>query len=491
MKNKSFRVFASIFLSIFISCAFFYKYQSEFYVKKAHYCFKKNNTSCVQTSLEKAFKLGFENIDERDMYLNTIITSPLDLISQKKLLDFINLQVDDSVNLRAQYFIHDLRKEINNKYEENYIMQSVLNKKVIRWGNPQVTYCIKLIDNLPQYYKNEVENALTDWSKALDFAITFVEDCSSPNIIINFIEHNPAEDEDKKYIVAYTSPIISNEELLKNMEIKFYVKSPSGNFYSQNQVYNTALHEIAHAMGVMGHSNNKKNIMYLTKDNVGEFEDSRDELTLADINTMKLLYKIKPEITNSETISGDYLPYLVLGEEEDIVDAKIKEAKLYISRAPHLPNGYIDLAEAYASIKEYPKAIKLLEKALFVVEEKTIEEMIHFNLAVCHFYSKTYILAEDSIKRALEIKNNNNSRFLLSEIYIKTDKLDEAEKELIELVNNDENSIEYAVSLINLYIKQKKYIKARKILKNYIQNNPEDRFNPKFDSYGALKIGLK
>ena len=45
----------------------------------------------------------------------------------------------------------------------------------------------------------------------------------------------------------------------------------------------------------------------------------------------------------------------------------------------------------------------------------------------------------------------------------------EAEKELIELVNNDENSIEYAVSLINLYIKQKKYIKARKILKNYIK----------------------
>jgi len=143
MKNKSFRVFASIFLSVFISCAFFYKYLSEFYVKKAHYCFKKNNTSCVQTSLEKAFKLGFENIDERDMYLNTIITSPLDLISQKKLLDFINLQIDDSVNLRAQYFIHDLRKEINNKYKENYIMQSVLNKKVIRWGNPQVTYCIK------------------------------------------------------------------------------------------------------------------------------------------------------------------------------------------------------------------------------------------------------------------------------------------------------------------------------------------------------------
>ena len=41
------------------------------------------------------------------------------------------------------------------------------------------------------------------------------------------------------------------------MTMKFYIKDINGKFFTANQVYNTALHEIAHALGVMGHSNNK------------------------------------------------------------------------------------------------------------------------------------------------------------------------------------------------------------------------------------------
>ena len=113
-----------------------------------------------------------------------------------------------------------------------------------------------------EYYKNEFINAFSEWSKATNFSLSFAEGDESSNIIIKFSNHNPADSDDKKYVVAYTTPDI-NKNYLKRMNIIFYSKDPQGNYYSQNQVYNTALHEIAHALGVMGHSNNKKNIIFV------------------------------------------------------------------------------------------------------------------------------------------------------------------------------------------------------------------------------------
>ena len=344
-------------------------------------------------------------------------------------------------------------------------------------------------EELPEYYKKEIENAFIDWGKAMDFQLSFEESEKDANIIIKFDYHNPAETDDLKYIVAYTSPNIVNK-VLKDMTILFYVKDPLGNFYTQNQVYNTALHEIAHALGVMGHSSNKKNVMYLTKDETGVFNDARSELSEADISTMKLLYKLKPDITNKEDKKSEYLPFLVLGDSEDVINAKIREAKLYIKRAPHLPNGYMDLAEAYVGVNDYSKAIKILDKALRIADTDKVKEMIYFNLAVCHYYSENYILAEDYIERAIEINSSENSLYVLAKIYLKTNHINKSRDIFEGLIRNNPSSIDYTVNLANIYLQNKQYLKVRKVLKNFIENNPNERFNPILDSYGFLKWRL-
>ena len=58
-----------------------------------------------------------------------------------------------------------------------------------------------------------------------------------------------------------------------------------------------------------------------------------EKLTNADINTIKLLYKIKPDITNSNENTGEYLPEVILGSDEEINRAKLEEAKRYIQNA--------------------------------------------------------------------------------------------------------------------------------------------------------------
>ena len=206
------------------------------------------------------------------------------------------------------------------------------------------------------------------------------------------------------------------------LNINFYIKDINGVYFTKNNVYNTALHEIFHALGFMGHSSYSDDIMYLAKDNESIIEDNIEEPTIADINTLKLLYKIKPDITNSDKIVSDYIPYLVLGNDEEVTSAKISEAREYIEKAPKLPAGYIDLAEGYVAIQDYPKAIKCLDRALILADTIEVKGMIYYNLAVAHFYNDSPISAEEYLRKALYISNTDEAHYLLAEIYVKQKK---------------------------------------------------------------------
>lgn len=60
-----------------------------------------------------------------------------------------------------------------------------------------------------------------------------------------------------------------------------------GRFITASDVERIALHEIGHSIGLNGHSNNKKDIMFMTV-------DSTPIISKADILTLEALYKLKP-----------------------------------------------------------------------------------------------------------------------------------------------------------------------------------------------------
>ena len=453
------------------------------------YYFKNNNMEKAQEYFEKAFALGINDTKQRDLYVNSIINSPMDTNSQEKLVKFIQLPVDDGAKLKAEYFLYDFKREVHKKYPQNYISQAPFNQKIIRWNNTPITYNFVKNGDVPEYFIREVENAFIEWEKATDHMLLFSRDEKNPNIIISFNENNPADDTDRKYVVAYTIPALEGNKL-KQMEIKFYLKEPDEEYFSPNQVYNTALHEIVHAIGFMGHSYDRNNIMYLTKDSASILNDSKETLTLADINTVKLLYKIKPDITNTEPAVGEYVPYLVLGGQEDVNRAKTKEAKNYIRKAPALPIGYIDLAESYAAKKEYAKAIQALEQAERLADTDDVKYIVYYNLGVIYYYMNNPGMAKEYVNYALEYQNTEELNYLLAEIYAKDQDYANAIKKYEELIRQNPKNIEYAVNLTNIYINRKEFLKARSVLKNHIQNNPQDKNNPRFESYGILKAFL-
>jgi tetratricopeptide (TPR) repeat protein len=209
-----------------------------------------------------------------------------------------------------------------------------------------------------------------------------------------------------------------------------------------------------------------------------------------DINTIKLLYKIKPDITNKKESNGDYLPGLVLGTKSEINSEKLEEAKNYVKKAPKLPIGYINLAEEYVSIKDYEKAIKHLERALELADKDEMRAIVYFNLAVTNFYLGSLDDAKTNLQFSMQIEDSDEKHYLLGEIYLLEGNEQNAIEEYSKLLENNPKNIEYAIALTNIHIINRDYLKARKVLKNFFFNNPTERKNPRFKPYGILIKGL-
>ena len=479
----------SVLIVILLVLIYMHNNPAKVYSGMGEFFYKHNNIPVAQTYLEKAFISGVKDYKLRDLYVNTIINSPFDSEAQQKLIKFLNIPVEDNAKIKADSFLDDYRREINRNYPENYITQAVYNQKIVRWSKIPITYGFKNADGVPDYFIKEIENAMTRWEVATEHQILFTRNDSEPNIIIEFNPMNPVGENARKYVVAYTLPEL-NVNYLKNTTIKFYLKNPDGQYYSQNQVYNTALHELVHALGFMGHSDDDNDVMHYMKDSKAVVNDERVDLTPADINTVKLLYKIKPDITNDNNPTGTYTPFLVLGAKQKVQRAKMYEAVSYIQNAPNLAGGYIDLADGYVSNKDYEKALKCLKKALKLADSNELRAMIYYNIAVVYFYSEDYSRAERFLNAALNISESEDSRYLLAEIYSKTGQNEKAEKAYQNLIVRNPNNIEYTIGLTNLYVKERKLMKARKTLKNYVKFNPNERNSTRFKSYGIIRLFL-
>ena len=487
MKNKGYRFFLYPFLVLLLIIAFILRNNTaEIYGAIGDYYYRNNNQQKAQFFYEESLLQNQNNYSIREKYVNSIINSPLTVESQQRLANIVQDGIKDSASMNAEYFLYNLKREIHNKYPHNYILQAPYNQKILHWGKMPITYGFKNQYTVPDEIIKAVNDAFNEWERASSCRIKFSQVKINPDIWVEFIQESPQQIQyGQKYIVAYTTPII-NQRMLENMVIKFNILNIEGKMYSPNQIYNTALHEIFHALGLMGHCDEKENIMHMTKDNDSVLNDTRVKLTYADKITLDLLYKIKPDITNAENLEYKYIPYLILGGKEDVNYIKINEAKNYIRKAPSLPNGYIDLADALVSEKKYKEAVENLEKAYRLAKSKDTRYIVFYNLAVAYYYQDAYILALDYLNNAKEIRDENELHILAAEIYLKQKQEEKAIEEYRYLIAQEPENIDYAINLANVYVRKKKHIQARNVLREFLNKNPKERTNPKLSPYKKL-----
>lgn len=474
----------------FISSLLLFYFQNnyaEIVGKYAFYKFQKNDIVNAKNYAEEAFRNGYHNITLRNKYVDAMLDSSFTIENQEKLYNFLKYDKEDLAKIKVEQAFYKMRRDIFDKYKGNYISQAPLNQKIVRWGEMPITYAYTADENVevPDYFKDEISNAFMEWERATYQKVSFQEVDKDSNIIIHFLAVNPADEDDKKYVLAYTKPYINGNKL-ENFKINFYLHDLQGNYFTKNQIYNTALHEIAHALGVMGHSADKRNILYLASDPILMFLDKKDSLMDADIETVNLLYDTKADITNSNEVLGKYISYVVLGGQDDISLAKMREAKNYIKKAPNMPAGYIDLAEAYASQKNYEKAVVLLKRALKYSNTDEMTAIINYNLAIAYFYTGHYEYAKKYLNLASQFKVDES----VINLKMMVSKELKDESMMKEIVDANPNNIEYAITLVNYYIEQNEKQKARAVLKKFIQQNPAQKNNPRFNTYGWLSLFL-
>ena len=477
------RIRVFLYLLIFITSICFFSNTDRFYIGLGN-IFYKYNIKKAQKFYEMSFALGNKNTNARDIYVTSLITSFPNIEEQEKLVKFAEGKVQDKAAIKAKQYLYDIKREIHSQYPNNYIQQAPFNQQIVHWSNFPITYSFsKESVDVPEIYIDEINKAFSQWEK--DGNIKFSEISEKSNIVIHFIHNRNINMEyGRKYVIAYTIPDISGN-ILQCMHINFYINNPEGGYFTRSQIYNTALHEIFHALGFMGHSLEQGNIMYLSKDNYRYMNSMRAELSAADINTLKLLYNTKPDITNHGNINVKYLPYLVIGNDKERNFSKVKEAKRYISHAPTLPSGYIDLAESLVAQKRYPEAIKNLDKALELSDTSEMQYIVYYNLAITYNLINHKEMAIDYVTKAMAIKNTAELHELKAEI-LKNYNNNLAKNEYKYLIQTSPENPKYIIKLANLYIKECDYLAARKVLKSFLQKHPEFKKDKRFSSYGIL-----
>ena len=414
-------------------CAFFILFAV--FLKATPVCFYYQGKSALDKKdyikahkcLKNAYNFDKKNKDYRYYYVQSLLRLSPTVTVQKEMFNIASSDDKDSAQTVAEAKIAEWRNNILSNIGNNYIEQAPSDKGIVRWSIEKFPLKIALVNQsnveIPEYYNNEVYRAFSQWevsSQILKFSST--NNANDADILVKFenLPNDVCDGNGCKYVVGFTTPSIKNN-ILKKMTITLYTKDPNGNYFSDKELYNTILHEAGHALGIMGHSYSSDDLMYMATEGSNFYTPYRSSfqyLSSQDINTIKLLYKLVPAITNSEKVNTKGLVYapIVLGTSKEVSLRKLKDAQNYVKSAPDIPGGYVDLGIAYAELNKTHEAVKALQKALTLSKSDSDKYISYFNIAVVFVNSGDTKNALEYALKAQSISNNDEINELITNI---------------------------------------------------------------------------
>lgn len=250
-----------------------------------------------------------------------------------------------------------------------------------------------------------VKSAFTEWEQVLGGRLRFVY-TNSPyetDLLVKWRQQSMGE------VIGLTSVQWDSSQTLTDTDIVIALMSPNGKYQTDSELRSTALHEIGHALGIKGHSNNPKDIMYPSI--------NRDitRLSQRDINTMKALYARKADITNPVGITfaqyQRFLYYARLGSQAlksnqaALAYKHLTMANKYYPKHPKMP--FLVGLSAY-NADQFDDAIKHLQKA---VQTKGPEQ------PVAQFYLAESLVQSGQIDLDAGRENTGQSKWRLAKQY--------------------------------------------------------------------------
>lgn len=344
---------------------------------------------------------------------------------QKKLYTIANSEPKDEATKTAKTSVAILKRRLLAEFRNNYISHAVDGNEVLHWdikSFPLKVY-MENPDEVPQYYIDNINKALSIWTRRTNFIkFTQVNDKQSADIVISFMDipKDICSSNVCNYTIAYTEPKVNNQKILKKMNLTFYKTDPLNKKFTSSEILNTALHELGHTLGIMGHSDNPRDLMYATKNNGDRYFNSLPppDLTVNDLRTLVLLYRIKPTISNNANLHSETFYYapIIIGSEDERLQKKITEFERYVQKYPTIASGYINLASTYAETGDLNAGLKTLDKGERYVKNNDERYLIEYNKAVIYLNMQKLDEAINCAHRAQSIKNDDSIQELITEI---------------------------------------------------------------------------
>lgn len=380
----------------------------------------KKNYKNAEKMADAALYLEPDNEDARLAYIKAVTELPPSFDIQKAIFDFTQSKHNDEADKIAEQKIFEWRKFALTKSGENYIQNAPMDTKIVHWDKKSFPLTVSFYKeaNVPDYYEMKARTAFDTWERISNGFFRFNYTDGDADIEVRFVPLGLSGRGERGHLgnPAFTTPLIKKDKL-KKMTIFMHDRDRHSRYYPQDAVYTFILHEIAHALGVMGHSQNANDLMYMS--NMATVVTGIEaSITNADLNTLYLLYNLVPDITNTDNYDtkGQIYAPIVLGSEQDIIAKKIDEAQTYIKKAPFQVSGYIDLSVLYARVKDFDKAEETLEKAMSVSKNNTEKYLIYYNLAVLYMEKEDKNGALRYAQQAQSINNNPDIQSLIQEI---------------------------------------------------------------------------
>lgn len=467
--------------------------------------YDKGNYQAAYHNLKISLYLNHNNGDTRYYYVKTLINSKPTFAIQKEIYNISEGNLSDAASFLAKKQISIWKDQIFSNIGRNYIEKTPYDGKVLRWDSSKfpLTVCLKNNSSItPSYYEPTIKTAFYQWqistNNFIRFEFTNDEKESNINVTINPQQQNKkCDSEDCKYAIAYTEPSISGN-LLSKMNIIFYDSNNLGSPFTQTEIYTAALHEIGHSLGIMGHSDDKNDIMYMETETYNSTDRPLNDLNLissSDLNTLNLLYQLNPSITNTSLFkfknTYNIFAPIIIGNQEQVSSKKIQEAQKYIESAPNLPNGYIDLASAYADNKQYKMAIESLDKALSFCSNDNDKFIVYYNYGILYTETKDWENALKYTTLANQINATKETNGLLGAINYNIGNKEKAKELYNQAIQKSPDDIICSYSLALIYTKEFKFREANKILYNLISTNPDAKNDPKIAFLYKISLLLK
>ena len=435
--------------------------------------------------------------DEAPIYYKALTLSkmPPTYENQKALYEIAQLEDCEEASQLAENILAEMRKSLENAVGSTYVDNVLYEDQLLRWNvtkdNP-ITYSVSAQSVVPNEYLDTVKTAFKNWQTATNGEIIFQEVTNPKNAKISVVFKDAYAVVNKldNEVTAVATPTIVADKLSK-VDIQIKNIDTNGQKYTTDKLLTLAQHQIGHALGLWGHSANENDIMYYDGDYITEYT-YREPISQRDINTLMLVYKMIPDVTDvpltPEQYQNMFYHNILTTYPGENFEQEIQRmiAQLKYDRQNIVV--WVDLAINYAYKKQYPRSNQILDEVLpLVANDFRNQHVILYNLAANYYKMEEYQTAERYLNHAISIQDDLYTQTLESFIEVKLGR-DTIAKNKLELLNKQHpDHTEVALKLAEVYTKKSQPEEAKKVIDRLVKENEKALKDRRVQKYRNVK----